>query len=494
VAVTSGPVIQNSIGMELALIPAGTFCMGSHNGNSDEAPAHLVTIKNSFYMGIYEVTQGQWKQVIGAPASALRHGSSQGMHGEGDRYPLYYASWSFAQEFIRKLNALNDGYVYRLPTEAEWEYACRAGTTVDTMHELDSRAWDADNSRQQTQPVGTKRPNAFGLYDMQGNVSEWCWDRYHPNYESAPVDGSAWLGGGEENERVLRGGSWNATAADQSSSKRNHLAAGNGLNSHTGFRVVALKADTATSAVTASKSVLKRGEIVENELKIAFVQIPDGSFLMGSDSGGPNERPAHQVTIKKSFYMSLSEVLNEEWDKVMRGHGQSRHGDYGKPVENVSWDDAQTFIKTLNERQGAFNYRLPTEAEWEYACRAGTTGNYAGVLDDMAWYGVTQTHQAGSKEPNAFGLYDMHGNVWEWCQDVYHETYAGAPSDGSPWLTGGQQGYRVLRGGSWYDRPLLLRSTSRQGVAAGDRTNGYGFRIVATKRSRVLQFLQKQNP
>ena len=131
----------------------------------------------------------------------------------------------------------------------------------------------------------------------------------------------------------------------------------------------------------------------------------------------------------------------------------------------------------------AYRYRLPSEAEWEYACRAGTTGDYAGTLNDMAWYAENsenRTHPVGQKQPNAWGLFDMHGNVWEWCEDWYHETYSGAPTDGSAWLSGGEHKYRVLRGGSWN---YYARSAIRVYFPPDWRNDAYGFRVVAVART-----------
>ena len=223
---------------------------------------------------------------------------------------------------------------------------------------------------------------------------------------------------------------------------------------------------------------------------------------MGSTNGGADEKPVHQVTISYSFYMGKYEVTQAQWQSVM-GSNPSYFKDCGNcPVEQVSWDDAQAFIRKLNQMNDGYAYRLPTEAEWEYACRAGTTtefafgdslssdqanfdGNYpyggAAKLQSGAGVYRQKTTPVGSFQPNAFGLFDMHGNVLEWCEDWYHETYYGAPTDGSAWLSGGEQKYRVLRGGSWYGNATYLRSAYRNWYYPGSRFDPYGFRVVAVR-------------
>lgn len=188
-----------------------------------------------------------------------------------------------------------------------------------------------------------------------------------------------------------------------------------------------------------------------------------------------------------SFYMGKYEVTQAQWNVVMNNDPSHFKGCVNCPVEGVSWDDAQSFINKLNEGNDGFRYRLRSEAEWEYACRAGTTGDYAGNLSDMAWYSVnslSKTHAVGGREPNGWGLADMHGNVWEWCEDSYHETYYGEPNDGSAWLSAGVQKYRVLRGGSWVDPAPSLRSANRDRGEQADRDQFDGFRVVAVVRTR----------
>jgi formylglycine-generating enzyme required for sulfatase activity len=247
---------------------------------------------------------------------------------------------------------------------------------------------------------------------------------------------------------------------------------------------------------------------------LELVRIPSGSFTMGSATGKSDEKPTHEVRINYSFFMGRYEVTQAQWQSVMGGN-PSYFKDCGGtcPVEYVSWDEAQSFITKLNELNDKLTYRLPSEAEWEYACRAGTVGDFAGNLDSIAWYGnnsgnsytdadiIWRTHQesyferlrdngntthaVGTKQANGFGLYDMLGNVLEWCQDWYHETYTGAPTDGSAWLSGGEGLYRVLRGGSWFNYAASLRSAERTSVYTTKTHNSMtGFRVVGVARTQ----------
>ena len=215
-----------------------------------------------------------------------------------------------------------------------------------------------------------------------------------------------------------------------------------------------------------------------------FIQIPGGQFVMGSSDGDDYEKPPHGVTIKP-FEIGKFEVTQKQWWAVMDSHPGSFVGD-NRPVENISWRQAKEFCEKLSALTGK-TYRLPTEAEWEYAARAGTTtkwsfGDDEEKLGEYAWFGGNsggETHPVGEKKPNGFGLYDMHGNVFEWVEDHWHDDYKGAPTDGSAWLTEDDNYYRVLRGGSWFNFNGSLRSAYRFNFDFPDsRFNYIGFRVV----------------
>jgi formylglycine-generating enzyme required for sulfatase activity len=292
---------------------------------------------------------------------------------------------------------------------------------------------------------------------------------------------------------------------------------------------------------------------VKNSIGMKLVLIPKGSFRMGSPEGevgrGKDEGPLHQVTIDKPFYMGIHPVTvgqfrafvtaanytteaesdgkgGRSYDKATKKVKQDKQFTWQKagwdlsedhPVVNVTWKDAVKFCEWLSAKEGK-NYRLPTEAEWEYACRGktspdGKTNRFwfgdseaglkevANVADEslrrlldekhynsqtfMPWDdGHPFTSPVGAfNKPNPFGLHDMHGNVWQWCMDVWHESYEGTPpTDGSAWLAGGVRGRRVLRGGSWTDSARDCRSACRGEGSLGERSGNEGFRVVLAPR------------
>ena len=227
----------------------------------------------------------------------------------------------------------------------------------------------------------------------------------------------------------------------------------------------------------------------KNLIGMEFVLIPAGTFRMGSapGSGFGDEYPQHPVEITQPFYLQTTAVTLGQWQKVM-ANNPSNFKNYGDdyPVEMVSWHDAQDFIKKLNEMDITDNkYRLPTESEWEYACRAKTTtefffGDDARQLGEYAWYkdNSMNTHPVGQKEPNPWGLYDIIGNVWEWVEDDWHNNYDGAPYNGSAWIFKTRGVLRVLRGGSSEGGAHNCRSANRYYFAPDARTAYIGFRLA----------------
>lgn len=234
-------------------------------------------------------------------------------------------------------------------------------------------------------------------------------------------------------------------------------------------------------------------EYIGSGVSLEMTEIPGGEFLMGSPENekkrNKSEEPSHKVVIEP-FFLGKFAVTQAQYKAIM-GNNPSKYKGKKHPVETVTWNDAIEFCKKLTKKTKR-KYRLPSEAEWEYACRAGTkTPFHFGetITTDLVNYDGGYTYasepqskdrkqivEVGSFPPNAFGLYDMHGNVWEWCQDIWHENYYGAPSDGSAWIGDSKSNLRVLRGGSWFHSPANCRSASR--FAYARKTHTYGFRVA----------------
>jgi formylglycine-generating enzyme required for sulfatase activity len=250
--------------------------------------------------------------------------------------------------------------------------------------------------------------------------------------------------------------------------------------------------------LTVAQKAMLTGEIagfvsqLGTKAGIKLVPIPAGTFLLGSPADEarrqPREGPQTRVTLTKGFFLGTTDVTQAQWTVVMGTNPSYFLGDT-LPVEFVSWDDAMAFCKKLTEREQAarrlpagWAFTLPTEAQWEYACRAGTTGPHAGDLDAMAWYSANSgytTHPVGTKQPNGWGLFDMHGNVWEWCADWYWSYPGGSVTD----PVGPESGSaRVFRGGSWSHEAEFCRSAFRFGFAPDPyrslHSNNIGFRVA----------------
>ena len=508
----------NSIGMALIEIPAGKFTMGSpwgeENRFDDREEQVEVTLTHPFMLGKTEVTQGQWKQVMGTEP----WNGQNNVLADND-CPATYVSWDDATKFCgkltdleRKAGKLKGNEEYRLPTEAEWEYACRAGTTTAysfyDQTKLDAHAWwglldleamKCDHSQalvvveQSAYKVGLKKPNQWGLHDMHGNAWEWCSDWYGGDLPG----GTDPIGPKGGSSRVDRGGCWWG-----SRNYRNGVVPSfRGRN--LGFRVV--------------RSQSRPVQLETNSIGMALIEIPAGKFTMGSPWGEENRfddrEEQVEVTLTHPFMLGKTEVTQGQWKQVMGTepwNGQNNVlADNDCPATYVSWDDATKFCGKLTDLErkagklkGNEEYRLPTEAEWEYACRAGTTTAFSfgdeSKLNAHAWWGGLDleamkageikagpgnasheqySHKVGLKRPNPWGLYDMHGNVWEWCSDWYGKKLLGGADP-----VGSEAGSaRVGRGGSWWSAPSLCRSALRSGDVPSFRNNYLGFRVARSQ-------------
>ncbi len=671
--------LSDEVNLEMAWIEPGAFLMGSPTGESDrdkDELQHQVRLMRGYWLGRYEVTQREWQSTMGTSAKQQRdkRDSKFSMAGEGDRHPIYYVNWEEAMEFCRKFTAreraagrLAADREYTLPTEAQWEYACRAGTTTPFHYgeSLSSAQANFDGEDpyggaskgqylEKTVAVGTYRPNAWGLYDMHGNVWEWCSDWYGDYLRDAVGDPTGPVSG---LSRVNRGGGWLFSAGYFRSGNRNtNPSAIRGSN--LGFRLalVSLKVvadlpaspsqwatrqyvvqqgdslwgiarshqrelgellelnptarnttlhvgqsivvrdpknaedqipaidvtpsagrfhvvraqDTLTSianryVTTVGKirtlnglvsDIIEVGqrlklpdlkidfgpenremdressEIVSHEsffpetgsdfalrlsddVNLEMAWIAPGAFLMGSPAGEAkrdNDETPHRVTLTRGYWLGRYEVTQREWQSIMgssvkqqrdkadterpmRGEGDKH------PIYYVNWEEAMDFCRKLTQRERAagrlsaiFEYTLPTEAQWEYACRAGTTTPFhfgeslssaQANFDGKDPYGgaskgqyLQKTVAVGTYRPNAWGLYDMHGNVWEWFSDWYGDYLGNAVSE----PTGPGWGLiRVIRGGGWFRPARDCRSASRLGYflpGLRSRSLYLGFRLA----------------
>ncbi|MBO7106988.1 MAG: formylglycine-generating enzyme family protein, partial [Verrucomicrobia bacterium] len=488
--------LSEDVSLDMLWIGSGKFTMGSpanELGRDPEEVQHDVYL-SGYWLGKYEVTQAQFEAVMGWNNSYCR----------GADLPVENISWEYAMEFCARLTArarelgrLPEGYKYTLPTEAQWEYACRAGTTtafnngtnIETEDQIDGVCPNLDevgwyyapNGAMVSHPVGQKIPNAWGLYDMHGNVLEWCSDWYgaYPTSDVTDPRGPT-LG----TEHIMRGGAWDRTAMGCRSASRNK----GDLNYQyvsVGFRVALAPSPDFALWLSGAGDV-------------DMIGVTPGTFTMGSpesELGRYGDETSHFVTLTQNYWLSKYEVTQKQYEAVM-GTNPSAYEFYRCPVESVSWYDAMEFCAKVTEierRAGrlpeGYEYSLPTEAQWEYACRAGThTALNSGKnlsseyecpeMNEVGYYEYNSSGHAvpdGRREPNLWGFYDMHGNVNEWCFDLYGDYPDSAVTD----PTGSDKGInRVHRGGSFDIFAKACRSAYR-GYDAPDR--GYenvGFRLA----------------
>jgi len=520
----------------LRWIPPGTFMMGSpedENGrDADEGPRHLVLISRGFWIQDTPATQEQWRSIR----------SKNPSHFKGSDRPAENIDWHTCQQFAGELSqALDPEVVFRLPTEAEWEYACRAGTlsafndgspcTVPggTDPALSRLGWHNEELGDgKTHPVGGLASNAWGLRDTHGNVWEWCADDRREYVDRFEIDPTGEVLG--QARRVVRGGScWNGArwcrsayrsangpedrywdfgfrlaAGQQASRPALGLEGGAEGRSPTGKPVRRARAYAVQKrppwAVRWEEDA--QGRIASFEVK--GVQFPlrwirPGNFMMGSpeaEAGRNNDERLHRVTLTRGFWLAETPCTQAQW-RCITGKAPSFHKGDDLPVEQVSWDDCKAFCERVQKAVPGLSPRFPTEAEWEYACRAGTDSAFNDgspctqprgkdpALDKLGWYdenSARKTHPVREKRPNAWGLYDMHGNVWEWCADsadlkegVVTDTYDRDMID--PLCDTGT--WRVVRGGSYRSSARRCRSACRGALGPENRAGLFGFRLAA---------------
>jgi formylglycine-generating enzyme required for sulfatase activity len=500
-------------------VAGGGFQMGTATGGyADESPAHKVTLA-PFWMMPTEVTQKDYQAVVGSNPAGFK----------GDRLPVETVSWLDAVAYANALSAkdgLRPAYKisgtavscdwtangWRLPTEAEWEYAARGGQLSKGYayaggNDAGQVAWIADNSGGATHEVATKYPNELGIYDLSGNVREWCWD-WKGDYSAAAQTNPR--GPDKGDSRIVRGGRFSFDASISLVGYRYGNAPTDKSNS-VGFRLVRMAgksapvdaaAQAAPAAAPAAAPVAAApvaaaaapGKDIRGELFVA-----GGSYQMGTVNGGSgDEKPVHQVTLA-AFWMMSTEVTQQLYADLM-GKNPASHQGNRFPVEMVSWYDAVAFANKLSAKDGlkaaytisganvscdwsANGWRLPTEAEWEYAAEGGVKSrgtDYAGSADANAvsWNSDNSggtTHQVASKNPNELGIYDLSGNVWEWCWDWYGDYSASAQTNPRGPANGTE---RVRRGGSWYNSASGVTTGFRFGSDPAGGQDHVGFRLV----------------
>ena len=540
--------------MVLRKIEAGTFTMGSPSdelGRSDDEVLHEVKLTKNYYVGVFEVTQKQYKLITGEDPSDYK----------GDARPVEKVSYEMIRgsrvgggwppnndvdedSFFGKLRAKTK-MKFDLPTEAQWEYACRAGTVtaLNDGHDLTNEWEDANLNKlgryganhtdhrggydyYEHTVVGSYWPNAWGLYDMHGNVYEWCLDCY-ASYKNDFEDPT---GPVRANNRVLRGGSfyysyWHAKlpASICRSAARDKREYPSHKSDDCGFRVAFTEPEPLDSGtymvidlsggpnagkypISYRNGVPDGGWTDEHRTKKMILRrVNAGEFVMGSpygELGKSSDETPHMVTLTKDFFIGVFEITQEQYKLITGSNPSDSYGET-RPVESVSLSEIfdfegknTTFLSILCSKTD-LAFELPTEAQWEYACRAGTTtalndGNNLtntwedGHLNKLGRYycnqldgsgGCSSHTRVGSYRPNAWGLYDMHGNVKEWCLDWY-ESDLGSDPVIDPLVTREYFNYHVIKGGSMGNGANECRSANRSSENINSGSKYLGFRII----------------
>jgi len=605
-------------GPEMVSLPLGSFLMGSpvdeEERFEDEGPQHRVQIDEPYALAKYPVTFEEYDTFCAATG---REKPDDRGWGRG-RLPVINVDWEDARAYCEWLSE-QTGAPYHLPSEAEWEYACRAGTTTRYWwgDDWDPKAANGpDSGHEKTTEVGSYPQNPWGLHDTHGNVWEWCEDTWAGDY-TTPRTQTAFPSNDGDARRVIRGGPWDGRArlcraayrggvapedrdvslgfrpargkasgalagsggaAGAFGPARGAVSGANGQRTERGesppshgdgesgfsnpglihrrvmpggsasillaelppapFVIRTDRAELVIQRLTRSDlggwaSGLGRdryglwADFAIDDIRQRLRWCPPGRFWMGSPENEAgrydNEGPQTDITLEQGFWLFDTPVTQELYEAVTGKKNPSRFISPTRPVENVDWNDAQDFMARINERLkqldgdgDGLQFTLPSEAQWEYACRAGTAeATYAGpleilgankapILDKVAWYGGNSGkdfelekgddssgwpekqydhRKAGTmpvkmKSANPWGFYDMLGNVWEWCEDAWQGSHEGAAPDASP-RQGSQQGgdsRRVIRGGSWNGGAWFCRAAVRDRVAPVARFDDLGFR------------------
>ncbi len=492
----------------LRWIPPGSFIMGSPAGETgreaQEVP-HEVTLSSGFWLMDGPCTQALWQEVMAANPSRF---------ADDPQGPVEGVSFEDVQDFRDKLNDRMHGEAFSLPSEAQFEYACRAGEDGPFGEStLDASGWHAGNSAGRTHPVRGKQANRWGLYDLHGNVWEWCAD-WMARYPTEAVSDPG--GPDEAGQKVIRGGSWMSGAERCRAGCRSALEPIGMRTSTLGFRLLApalvpgasprvrhfqsffnpaahiptpVPATHLDQAEWAAASGDDRyghwAELAVKGVRQRLRWIHRGWFTMGSppdEEGRSADEGQHAVQIGNGFWMADSACTQELWQAVMGAAPAHVTGDLQRPVEAVSWWEVQRFLDALQSVVAAGRIGLPSEAQREYACRAGSGGPFAGpALEGIAWFGGNSggaTHAVKQRAPNAWGLHDLQGNVWEWCSDWYgpYPALGGADEVSDP--QGPADGtYKVVRGGSWAHGARFCRAAHRDYLEPGGSNNQVGFRF-----------------
>ncbi len=584
-----GPITpaEPSPAMQMTLIPAGEFLMNSteKGASKDEAYVSRVSFESPFYLGTFEVTREQFEIVMGFERSDFPTGREYREEWRDldlREFPVENVELLEAFEFCNRLSlrigrepfykrspdgshvVLADTDGVRLPTEAEWEYACRGNSTtpfhfgesIDTNVANISLNGFGRGQLSRPTTVGSYKPNSFGLYDMHGNVSEWCLGERFPQSSPTSIDltrHSALF--------CVRGGSWRDIPASSTARGTTNATPSERFYDKgcVGFRIMlpqgkSTDGGSLTIPLNPAEETMSTGinEFQpDTPLPITMQLIPAGTFIMGShDSEGDYkqfERPRHSVRITVPFYMGTHEVTRHQYDIVMNADSPIRHtagpgmaalvDTSNFPVSDVSWYNAVAFCNALSKKEGlapyysisesdknqspevsalgGTGYRLPSEAEWEYACRAGTETTFhsgaklsirdanirqldaLGKVDafckdnDDSLPDVRGATRVGSFTPNAFGLCDMHGSVSEWCGDWYDNSYyshfvareAIDPTGPRSIPYDIQIGKcRVCRGGSYWHSAEDARAAHRSFAQPDSQLMTQGFRLARSVR------------